>query len=51
MFPGVKIGRYTVAAELQGFKRVRAGDVRIKVQDRVGVDFTLGVGGLPRRSS
>ena len=46
VFPGVKVGRYTVAAELPGFKRAVRSDLDIKVQDRTEVDFTLSVGEL-----
>ena len=46
VFPGVKVGRYTVAAELTGFKRAVRSDLDIKVQDRTEVDFTLSVGEL-----
>ncbi len=46
IFPGQKVGRYTVAAELQGFKRSSYTDVRLSVQDRLQLDFELGVGAL-----
>ncbi|HXH07361.1 MAG TPA: TonB-dependent receptor, partial [Vicinamibacterales bacterium] len=44
VFPALRIGTYTVAAELQGFRRaVRAG-IGLNVNERVSVDFTLEVG-------
>jgi hypothetical protein len=44
IFPGLRVGRYTVAAELQGFRRGVRTDVSVSVQDRRGVDFELEVG-------
>jgi hypothetical protein len=46
VFPGVKVGVYTVAAELSGFRRAARSDVRVNVQDRAAVDFRLSVGDL-----
>lgn len=46
VFPGLRVGLYTVAAELQGFKRALQRDVRLSVQDRRAVDFALEVGAL-----
>jgi len=46
VFPGVRIGVYTVAAELSGFRRAARSDVRVNVQDRAAVDFRLSVGDL-----
>ncbi len=46
VFPGQKVGRYTVAAELQGFKTSNYTGVQLSVQDRVQLDFELGVGAL-----
>lgn len=43
-FAGVKVGRYTVSAELQGFKRAVRNNITLNVQDRVKVDFALAVG-------
>src|SRR5262245_8283529 len=43
-FPGLRVGRYTVAAELQGFRRGVRTDVSLSVQDRRSVDFVLEVG-------
>jgi len=40
----LKIGRYTVAVEKQGFKKAVAGPVSLNVQDRIAVDITLQVG-------
>jgi hypothetical protein len=44
VFPGLRVGVYTVAAELAGFKRAVRSDVRIDVQDRAAVDFRLALG-------
>jgi hypothetical protein len=46
VFPSLRVGRYTVAAELQGFKRMVQREVRLSVQDRREVNFTLDVGAL-----
>jgi hypothetical protein len=46
IFPGLRVGRYTVAAELQGFRRGVRTDVTVSVQDRRGVDFVLEVGAV-----
>ena len=32
IFPGLRVGRYDVAAELQGFKRAVRSDVHLNVQ-------------------
>jgi hypothetical protein len=45
-FPGLRVGRYTVTTELQGFRRGVRTDVAISVQDRREVDFVLEVGSL-----
>ena len=37
----LKIGRYTVTVEKQGFKKAVAGPVQVNIQDRVGVDLKL----------
>jgi Carboxypeptidase regulatory-like domain/TonB dependent receptor len=37
----LKIGRYSVTVEKQGFKKTVAGPVEVNIQDRVGVDVTL----------
>ncbi|MGA9528287.1 MAG: TonB-dependent receptor [Terriglobales bacterium] len=37
----LRIGRYNVAVEKQGFKKAVAGPVQVNIQDRVGVDLTL----------
>jgi hypothetical protein len=44
VFPGLRIGTYAVSAELQGFKKSNYEAVRVNVQDRVRLDFELGVG-------
>ena len=46
LFPNLRVGRYTVAAELAGFKRSVQRDVTLNVQDRAEVDFQLAVGDL-----
>ncbi len=46
VFPGLRIGQYTVAAELQGFKRAVQREVALNVQDRAQVNFTLEVGAI-----
>ncbi len=46
VFPALRIGRYMVAAELQGFKRAVQADVPLRVQDRLEVNFTLAIGEL-----
>ncbi len=46
VFPGQRIGRYTVAAELEGFKKASYLDVELNVQARLQLDFELGVGAL-----
>ncbi|HXY24621.1 MAG TPA: TonB-dependent receptor [Candidatus Acidoferrum sp.] len=40
----LRIGRYTVSVEKEGFKTAVAGPVELKVQDRLAVDVTLQVG-------
>ena len=37
----LRIGRYTVTVEKQGFKKAVAGPVQVNIQDRVGVDLKL----------
>lgn len=46
VFPGQRIGRYTVAAELEGFKKASYVNVQLSVQARLQLDFELGVGAL-----
>src|SRR5688500_13142339 len=46
VFPNLKIGTYTVSAELQGFKRAVRSDMTLNVQDRAAVTFTMEVGQL-----
>jgi hypothetical protein len=45
-FPNLKIGRYSVAAELSGFRRAVQPEVNLRVQDRAEVNFQLTVGQL-----
>jgi len=40
----LRIGRYTISIEKQGFKTAVAGPAELKVQDRLAVDVTLQVG-------
>jgi len=40
----LKIGRYSVTVEKQGFKKAVAGPLELNVQDRLAVDVTLQVG-------
>ncbi len=37
----LRIGRYTVTVEKEGFKKAVAGPVQVNIQDRVGVDLKL----------
>lgn len=46
IFPGLRVGRYIVSTELQGFRRGVRTDVTLNVQDRRNVDFALEVGTL-----
>jgi hypothetical protein len=46
VFPSLKVGRYTLTAELAGFKRAVQRDVELNVQARVEVNFQLDVGEL-----
>ena len=46
VFPGQRIGRYTVTAELEGFKKAAYVNVDLNVQARLQLDFELGVGAL-----
>ena len=45
-FSNLKVGRYAVAAELQGFKRAVRRDVALSVQDRLEVNFALEIGAI-----
>lgn len=46
VFPSVRVGKYTVAAELQGFRRALQKDVTLQVQDRTEVNFALELGAV-----
>ena len=46
VFPGQRIGKYTVTAELQGFKKSAYNGVQLNVQARLQLDFALGVGAV-----
>jgi hypothetical protein len=37
----LRIGRYTVTAEKEGFKKAEAGPIQVNIQDRIGVDVKL----------
>jgi hypothetical protein len=43
-FSPVKIGHYSVSAEIKGFQRVRQNNVTVDVQQKVVVDLSLPVG-------
>src|SRR4029453_3258217 len=43
-FPGLRVGRYTVTAELPGFRRAIQREVVVTVQTRAQVDLRLEVG-------
>ena len=40
----LKVGRYSIAVEKEGFKKAIAGPVQVDVQERPAVDFVLQVG-------
>jgi hypothetical protein len=42
----LRIGRYSVAAQAQGFKTETRSDIVLRVQDRIAIDFTLQVGNV-----
>jgi hypothetical protein len=42
----LRIGRYTVTVEKQGFKKEIAGPIEVNIQDRVAVDVKLQAGAL-----
>ncbi len=44
VFAPIKIGHYSVSAEVTGFRRVQQNNVSVDVQQRVVVDFTLAPG-------
>lgn len=46
IFPGLRVGAYTVTAELQGFRRAVRRDIQLSVQTRAQVDLELGVGAM-----
>jgi hypothetical protein len=45
-FPNVRVGTYTVKAELQGFSTAEAKDVQVTVNARLRVDLALQVGNV-----
>jgi hypothetical protein len=46
LFPNLRIGTYTVAAELQGFRRAVRSGLTLNVQSQLEIDFALEVGNL-----
>ncbi|MGQ0734800.1 MAG: carboxypeptidase regulatory-like domain-containing protein [Acidobacteriota bacterium] len=46
VFPSLRVGTYTVAAELVGFKRGVLREVQLRVQDRRDVGFVLELGAV-----
>jgi hypothetical protein len=44
--PELQVGRYTIAAELQGFKRATRTGVTLRVADEFAVDFELSAGNV-----
>src|SRR5688572_12095912 len=46
IFPGLRVGVYDVAAELQGFRRTVRENVQLNVQTRAQVDLQLSVGAI-----
>jgi hypothetical protein len=44
IFPGLRVGVYTVTTELAGFRRGVRTEITVNVQDRRSVDFVLEVG-------
>src|SRR4051794_20369404 len=42
--PGLPVGEYEVAAELQGFKRALRRGITLEVDQKAQVDFTLEIG-------
>ncbi len=45
-FPNLRIGTYTVAAELQGFRRSVRSGLQLNVQSQLEIDFGLEVGNV-----
>jgi len=39
-------GVYDVAAEIAGFKKARRDNIEVRVNDRIGLDFTMEIGGI-----
>lgn len=46
VFASLRVGRYEVSVELPGFRRALQREVRLSVQDRLELDFSLAVGEL-----
>ncbi|MEO5763036.1 MAG: carboxypeptidase-like regulatory domain-containing protein, partial [Vicinamibacteria bacterium] len=45
-FPNLRIGRYSVSAELSGFKKAVRSAMQLHVQERIQANFTLDVGAM-----
>ncbi|MEO8360543.1 MAG: carboxypeptidase regulatory-like domain-containing protein [Vicinamibacteria bacterium] len=45
-FPNLKIGKYTLTAEISGFKKSIRSGLQLHVQERIQVDFKLEVGAM-----
>ena len=46
VFPNLKIGRYTVTVEMQGFKKGIRQGIQLHVQERLQTDFSLALGSM-----
>jgi hypothetical protein len=46
LFAALRVGSYTLTAELQGFKKVIHEHLRLNIQQRLVLDLTLELGGL-----
>src|SRR5438093_4251368 len=46
VLPNLKIGRYTVTVELQGFKKAIRQAIQLHVQERLQTDFSLALGNV-----
>ena len=44
VFPGLRVGVYDVTAELAGFRKANYKAVELNIQDRLRLDFQLGLG-------
>ena len=46
VLPALRIGRYTISAELAGFKKQVRSGIALQIQERLRIDFHLQVGGV-----